>query len=181
MDKLSLKLMDKQLVTDHIVLTVGYDMESLEIPEIRENYRGEITRDWYGRLVPKHAHGSVTLDRPTSSSRIILQEAEKLYDRIVDPVLLVRRIAVAAARVIPESDAAGSREAYEQLDLFTDYEALEKERAARKEQEDRDRRVQKAVLEIRKRFGNNAIVKGMNLEEGATAIQRNSQIGGHNA
>ena len=110
-----------------------------------------------------------------------MREAEKLYDRIVDPVLLVRRITVAAARVIPESDAAGSDELYEQLDLFTDYEALEKERAARKEQEDRDKRVQKAVLEIRKRFGNNAVVRGMNLEEGATAISRNSQIGGHNA
>ena len=163
MDNLSLKLMDKHLVTDHIVLTVGYDMESLEIPEIRENYKGEIVRDWYGRLVPKHAHGSVTLDRPTSLARVILQEAEKLYDRIVDPVLLVRRITVAAARVIPESEAEG------------------KERTARKEQEERDRKVQKAVLEIRKRFGSNAVVRGMNLEEGATAIQRNSQIGGHNA
>ena len=181
MDKLSLKLLDKHLVTDHIVLTVGYDMESLEIPEIRENYKGEITRDWYGRLVPKHAHGSVRFDRPTSSTRVIVREAEKLYDRIVDPILLVRRITVAADRVIPESDAAGSDELYEQLDLFTDYKALEKERAARKEQEDRDKRVQKAVLEIRKRFGNNAVVRGMNLEEGATAISRNSQIGGHNA
>jgi DNA polymerase V len=181
MDKLSLKLMDKHLVTDHIVLTVGYDMESLEIPEIRENYKGEIVRDWYGRLVPKHAHGSVTLDRPTSLARVILQEAEKLYDRIVDPILLVRRITVAAARVIPESEAESTGGTYEQLDLFTDYEALEKERTARKEQEERDRKVQKAVLEIRKRFGSNAVVRGMNLEEGATAIQRNSQIGGHNA
>ena len=181
MDKLSLKLMDKHLVTDHIVLTVGYDMESLEIPEIRENYKGEIVRDWYGRLVPKHAHGSVTLARPTSLARVILQEAEKLYDRIVDPVLLVRRITVAAARVIPESEAESTGGTYEQLDLFTDYEALEKERTARKEQEERDRKVQKAVLEIRKRFGSNAVVRGMNLEEGATAIQRNSQIGGHNA
>ena len=176
MDKLSLKLMDKHLVTDHIVLTVGYDMESLEIPEIRKNYKGEIVRDWYGRLVPKHAHGSVTLDRPTSLARVILQEAEKLYDRIVDPVLLVRRITVAAARVIPESEAEGTGGTYEQLDLFTDYEALEKERTARKEQEERDRKVQKAVLEIRKRFGSNAVVRGMNLEEGATAIQRLAEV-----
>ncbi len=181
MDKLSLKLVDKKLVTDHIVLTVGYDRESLEIPEIRENYKGEITKDWYGRLVPKHAHGSVTLDRPTSSSKVIMEAAEKLYDRIVDPVLLVRRLTVAAARVIPESEARREEETYEQLDLFTDYEALEKERLFRKAEEDKEKRMQKAILDIRRRFGNNAIVKGMNLEEGATAIERNSQIGGHNA
>ena len=181
MDKLILKLVDRDLVTDHIVLTVGYDMENLEIPEIRDHYRGEITKDWYGRLVPKHAHGSVTLDRPTSSTKVIMDAAEKLYDRIVDPILLVRRLTVAAARVRPESDARGKEEKFEQMDLFTDYEALEKERAAQKAGEEREKRVQKAILDIRKRFGNNAVVRGMNLEEGATAIERNSQIGGHNA
>ncbi len=181
MDKLILKLVEKGLVTDHIVLTVGYDMENLEIPEIRENYRGEITKDWYGRLVPKHAHGSATLERPTSSTRVIMEEAEKLYDRIVDPILLVRRLTVAAARVIPEQAAEEKKESFEQMDLFTDYEALEKERTARKAEQEREKRMQKAILDIRKRFGNNAIVKGMNLEEGATAIERNSQIGGHNA
>ena len=180
-DKLILKLVEKGLVTDHIVITVGYDMESLEIPEIRENYRGEITKDWYGRLVPKHAHGSATLDRPTSSTKTIMEAAENLYDRIVDPILLVTRITVAAARVIPESEARGDEAAYEQMDLFTDYEALEKERAQLKAKEDREKRMQKAILDIRKRFGNNAVVRGMNLEEGATAIERNSQIGGHNA
>ena len=180
-DKLILKMKEKGLVTDHIVITVGYDMESLEIPEIRENYRGEITKDWYGRLVPKHAHGSATLDRPTSSTKTIMEAAENLYDRIVDPILLVRRITVAAARVIPESEARGDEAAYEQMDLFTDYEALEKERAQLKAKEDREKRMQKAILDIRKRFGNNAVVRGMNLEEGATAIERNSQIGGHNA
>ena len=181
MDKLILKLVEKGLVTDHIILTVGYDMENLEIPEIRENYRGEITKDWYGRLVPKHAHGSVTLERPTSSTRIIMEEAEKLYDRIVDPILLVRRLTVAAGRVLSEQEAEEKKEIFEQMDLFTDYEALEKERASRKAEQDREKRMQKAVLDIRKRFGSNAIVKGMNLEEGATAIERNSQIGGHNA
>ena len=181
MDKLILKLVEKGLVTDHIILTVGYDMENLEIPEIRENYRGEITKDWYGRLVPKHAHGSVTLERPTSSTRIIMEEAEKLYDRIVDPILLVRRLTVAAGRVLSEQEAEEKKEIFEQMDLFTDYEALEKERASRKAEQDREKRMQKAVLDIRRRFGSNAIVKGMNLEEGATAIERNSQIGGHNA
>ena len=181
MDKLVLKLVEKELVTDHLVLTVGYDLENLEIPEIRENYKGEITKDWYGRLVPKHAHGSVTLARPTSSTKVILDAFMQLYDRIVDPVLLVRRLYVTAARVIPESEAKGDGEVYEQLDLFTDYEALEKERTARKKEEEREKKMQKAVLEIRKRYGNNAIIKGMNLEEGATAMERNSQVGGHRA
>ena len=181
MDKLVYKLVDKGLVTDHIVLSVGYDIDSLEVPEIRENYKGEITKDWYGRLAPKPAHGSVTLDKPTSSSKVILKAVSDLYDRIVDPVLLVRRVFVTAARVKPESEAREQGERYEQLDLFTDYEALEKERAAAKEAEEREKRMQKAVLEIRKRFGSNAIVKGMNLEEGATAMERNRQIGGHKA
>ena len=173
--------MEKQLVTDLIVLTVNYDIESLEIPEIRDNYKGEVTLDWYGRPAPKHAHGSVTLEQPTSSTRIIVDAMMKLYDRIVDPILLVRRLGVAAARVVPAAEAAEHREQYEQLDLFTDYEALEKKREAQKAEEEREKRMQKAVLEIQKRFGKNAIIKGMNLEEGATAIERNSQIGGHKA
>ncbi len=181
MDKLVYKLVDKELVTDHIVLHVGYDLESLEVPEIRANYKGEITKDWYGRLVPKPAHGSVTLDKPTSSSKVILKAVSDLYDRIVDPVLLVRRFFVTVARVIPESEVREQAAQYEQLDLFTDYEALEKERAREREEEQREKRMQKAVLEIRKRFGSNAIVKGMNLEEGATAMERNKQIGGHRA
>lgn len=180
-DKLVLKLVEKQLVTDLIVLTVNYDIESLEIPEIRDNYKGEVTLDWYGRPAPKHAHGSVTLAQPTSSTRIIVDAMMKLYDRIVDPILLVRRLGVAAARVVPAAEAAERREQYEQLDLFTDYEALEKKREAQKAEEEREKRMQKAVLEIQKRFGKNAIIKGMNLEEGATAIERNSQIGGHKA
>lgn len=180
-DKLSLELVEKQLVTDQVVITVGYDIGNLEIPEIRENYKGEITRDWYGRLVPRHAHGSVTLKKPTSSTKVLVDAAMGLYDRIVDPVLLVRRLNVTVARVIPEAESKGSGEVYEQLDLFTDYEELEKEREADKAAEEREKRMQKAILEIRNRFGKNAIVKGMNLEEGATAIERNSQIGGHKA
>ena len=180
-DKLVLKLVEKQLVTDQIVLTVSYDNECLEIPEIRDNYKGEVTTDWYGRLAPKHAHGSVTLEHPTSSTRILIDAMMHLYDRIVDPILLVRRLSVACARVIPSSEAEERGEQYEQLDLFTDYEARSKERAEKKAEEEKEKRMQKAVLEIQKRFGKNAIIKGMNLEEGATAIERNSQIGGHNA
>ena len=181
MDKLTLKLADKGLVTDQIVLTVNYDIENLERPEIRDHYKGEITKDWYGRLAPKHAHGTATLDPPTSSTRIIVDAAMKLYDRIVDPILLVRRLNVAVGNVIPESEARAAEPRYEQMDLFTDYEALEKEREDRKKALEKEKRMQKAILEIQKRYGKNAIIKGMNLEEGATAIERNSQIGGHKA
>ena len=180
-DKLVLELVEKALVTDLVALTVNYDIENLEIPQIRDNYKGEITKDWYGRLAPKHAHGSVTLDHPTSSSKAILDAVSELYDRIVDPILLVRRMNVTLARLVPESDVLKDQGVYEQMDLFTDYEALEKERAAQKAQEEKEKKMQKAVLEIKRRFGKNAIVRGMNLEEGATAIDRNSQIGGHKA
>ena len=180
-DKLTLKLADEGLVTDQIVITVSYDSRNLEIPEIRENYKGEITKDFYGRLAPKHAHGTAQLDPPTSSTKIIVDAAMALFDRIVDPILLVRRLNVTAGNVIPEEEARGKEPAYEQLDLFTDYEALEKERAARKETLEKEKRMQKAILEIQKRYGKNAIIKGMNLEEGATAMDRNAQIGGHKA
>ena len=180
-DKLVLELVEKALVTDLVALTVNYDIENLEIPQIRDNYKGEITKDWYGRLAPKHAHGSVTLDHPTSSSKAVLDAVTELYDRIVDPILLVRRMNVTLARLVPESDVLKDQGVYEQMDLFTDYEALEKERAAQKAQEEKEKKMQKAVLEIKRRFGKNAIVRGMNLEEGATAIDRNSQIGGHKA
>ena len=180
-DKLTLKLAEKGLVTDQVVLTVNYDIENLERPEIRDNYKGEITKDWYGRLAPKHAHGTVSLDPPTSSTKTIVDAAMKLYDRIVDPILLVRRLNVALGNVIPESEARAAEPQYEQMDLFTDYEAREKEREARKKALEKEKRMQKAILEIQKRYGKNAIIKGMNLEEGATALERNEQIGGHKA
>ena len=181
MDKLVLKLVEKKLVTDLIVLTVSYDIENLEIPSIRENYKGEIVKDWYGRLVPQHAHGSVSLKAPTSSTKILLAETSDLYDRIVDPMLLVRKLNVTLGRVIPEEEARGAEPVYEQMDLFTDYEALEKEKEAQKEMLEKEKRMQQAILEIRQRYGKNAIIKGMNLEEGATALERNRQIGGHKA
>ena len=160
---------------------MNYDIENLERPEIRDNYKGEITKDWYGRLAPKHAHGTVSLDPPTSSTKTIVDAAMKLYDRIVDPILLVRRLNVALGNVIPESEARAAEPQYEQMDLFTDYEAREKEREARKKALEKEKRMQKAILEIQKRYGKNAIIKGMNLEEGATALERNEQIGGHKA
>ncbi len=179
-DLLVLDLVDRGLVTDQIALTIGYDRESLEDPDRRRSYTGPVTTDPYGRRIPGHAHGTASLGEMTSSTRKIMEAVTQLYDRIVDPGLLIRRVYVTAGRVLEEG-AATERDAYEQLDLFTDYEA----RRRRREQEeaflDRERRMQKAMLDIKKKFGKNAILKGMNLEEGAMTVERNRQIGGHKA
>ena len=179
-DLLVLDLVDKGLVTDQMVLTVGYDIECLTNPEIRKKYHGPVTRDHYGRQVPKAAHGSINLGEPTSSTRRITEAVMELYDRIVDRNLLVRRMYVVANRVMDENSVKADVEP-EQLELFTDYEALEKEREAEKTALNREKSMQKAVLEIKKKYGKNAILKGMNLEEGAMTIERNRQIGGHKA
>ena len=178
-DLLVLDLVDKKLVTDQMVLTVGYDIESLTNPEIRRKYHGEVTTDRYGRHVPKHAHGTANLSCQTSSTKLIMKAVEELYDRIINPDLLVRRITVVASRVVPESEAE-QKEVFEQLDLFTDYQALEQEREQEKKELDKEKRIQKAILDIQKKYGKNAVLKGMNFEEGATR-ERNGQIGGHKA
>ena len=179
-DLLVLDLVDKGLVTDQIVLTVGYDIENLTDPEIRKQYSGPVVTDHYGRKIPKHAHGTVNLERHTSSTKRIVDAAMELYDRIVDPELLVRRVNLTAARVISERLAAENQE-FDQLDLFSDLQQQKRQR----EEEDaalvREKRRQQAVLHIKKKYGKNAIVKGMNLREGATAMDRNNQIGGHKA
>ena len=179
-DLLVLDLVDKGMVTNQMVLTVGYDKESLSDPEVRRQYRGEVTTDRYGRQVPRHAHGSTNLKRQTSSTRLITDAVMELYDRIVDPRLLVRRLNITANHVVKE-DTIQKEEHYEQLDLFTDYAALEEQRRQEEKALERERRAQKAVLEIQKKYGKNAILKGMNLQEGATARDRNRQIGGHKA
>ena len=176
-DQLALDLVEKHLVTDQLVLTVGYDTSNLTDPERRMRYAGPVRIDHYGRSVPKEAHGSINLDRHTSSGRIITDAMMKLFDRCVDPNLLVRRITVVAAHVLSEKDVPAAPE--EQPDLFTDYEALEKQKAAEQAELDKEKRLQQAVLNIKKRMGANAILKGMNLEEGATGKSRNEQIGGH--
>lgn len=178
-DRLVLDLVDKKLVTDQIVLTIGYDIDNFRIAEIKKKYRGEIATDRYGRQIPKHARGTIHLPRETSSTRIIMQEVEKLYDKIVDRNLFVRRINLIAARVIPEEEANGS--SFEQLELFKDYEALERERQMEKQALAKEKKLQQAVLDIHKKFGKNAVLKGMNLEEGARGRERNGQIGGHKA
>jgi len=168
-------------VTDQMVLTVGYDIENLTDPERSKRYLGPVVADHYGRKIPKHAHGSVNLERLNSSTAIITEAVMALFDRIVDPELLVRRINIVAGRVLPESATREEEAGMVQLDLFADAE----EEQRRREEEDaaleRERRRQRAVIGIKKKYGKNAIVKGMNLEEGATAMDRNRQIGGHKA
>ena len=179
-DLLALDLVEKGLVTDQIVLTVGYDIGNLKDPALRKEYSGEVKTDRYGRKIPKHAHGTVNLKQYTSSARQMVQAVTELFDRIVDEKLLVRRLSMAAAHVIPEEEAQNEIQ-FEQLDLFTDYAALQKEQEKQEAELERERKMQKAVLEIKKKFGKNAVLKGMNLEEGATARDRNRQIGGHKA
>lgn len=179
-DLLVLDLVEKGLVTDQMVLTVGYDIDNLSDPEIRKKYHGQVTTDYYGRQVPKHAHGTVNLNRQTSSTKLIVDAALDLFNRIVDKNLLVRRINITANHVVNETSIKEEK-SYEQLDLFTDYEAKQRE----KEEEDanllREKKMQLAILDIKKKYGKNAILKGTNFEEGATTIKRNKQIGGHKA
>jgi len=178
-DSLALELVSKRLVTDQMILTVSYDAESLSRPDIRDRYNGEVSTDYYGRQVPRHAHGTANLESPTASSRLITEALCSLYDRIVDRNLLIRRLNVTANHVTAQLGV--SRQEARQLDLFADNEAQEKERAQELEALEKERRLQETRLAIRKRFGKNAILKGLNFEEGATAVERNSQIGGHKA
>ena len=178
---MALDLVSKRMVTDQLVLTVGYDAECLTRPEIREKYHGEITTNHYGKPVPKHAHGTSNFDKPTSSSRMIMDAAAALFDRLVNSDLLIRRLNLCVNHVVPESTIAAQPEKPQQLDLFTDYEALEKQRQKEQARIDKERRLQEAQLKIKHRFGKNAILRGLNYEEGATAKERNAQIGGHKA
>ena len=179
-DLMVLDLVDKGLVTDQIVLTIGYDIENLTDPNRSGKYNGDVTIDRYGRKVPKHAHGTTNLKRRTSSTMLITDAVMELYDRIVDKNLLIRRINITANRLVDENSAK-KEEKYEQLDLFTDYKAKEQKRAEEEAVLERERRMQQTMLTIKKKFGKNAILKGMNLQEGATAKDRNEQIGGHKA
>ncbi|XCH80354.1 MAG: DNA methylase [Candidatus Dehalobacter alkaniphilus] len=179
-DLLVLDLVDKRLVTDQLVLTVGYDIENLTNPKIKESYHGAITTDHYGRAVPKSAHGSANLGRQTSSTKLILDTVTELFERIVDKNLLIRRVNITANHVVDEATVQKT-DNFEKLDLFTDYGAVRAKKEAEEAQLAREKRVQKATLEIKKKYGKNAILKGMNLEEGATTVNRNKQIGGHKA
>ena len=180
-DLLVLDLVDKGLVTNQIVITVGYDIENLTDPERSKKYHGAIVKDHYGRQIPKHAHGTANLDGHTSSTKKIMCAASELFDRIVDKNLLVRRLNIVANHVLPEADAPKKNDGFVQLDLFTDFAALEAKQERERTELEREKKMQQAMLTIKKKFGKNAILKGMNLEEGATAKDRNAQIGGHKA
>ncbi len=174
---LALDLVDKHLVTAQITLTIEYDIENLSVGN---TYKGEVVVDRYGRKVPKHSHGTVNLEDATSSAKSMQKAVLELYDKIVDPALLVRKVTISANRVIDE-DTVKKEQGFEQMDLFTDYAAVLKEQETEKKNRERERRLQETMLDIKKRFGKNAILKGTNLEEGATAKERNRQIGGHRA
>ena len=180
-DLLALDLVDKGLMTDQIVLDAGYDIENLTDPKRRAGYHGSVTTDHYGRSVPKAAHGTVNLNGYTSSSKRIMTAVTDLFDQIVDRQLTVRRLYVTANHVTDEKTVKTREAVPEQMDLFTDYAALERDRKQAQAELDREKRRQQALLEIKKKYGKNAILKGMNLEEGATTISRNRQIGGHKA
>lgn len=179
-ETLALSLLDKCLVTNQIVLSVGYDVESLANSAIREAYHGEMHIDHYGRQVPKHSQGTENLDRQTSSARIITDATMVLYRRIVNESLLVRRLTLTANHVVYETTIK-KESTPAQLDLFTDYEALERKRKQELEALDKERRLMETTLKLKKRFGKNSLLKGTNFEDGATQRERNNQIGGHKA
>jgi DNA polymerase V len=180
-DAMSLELVEKRLVTNQLVLTVSYDRESLTRPEIASLYHGEVVTDHYGRPVPKHAHGTANLAEHSSSSREIINAVTSLYDEIVNKDLLIRRLNISANRIIKEEDWAGSKVQEkalpQQLDLFADNQSTE----AKGEERKKERRIQEALIGIKQRFGKNAILRGTSFAEGATAKDRNKQIGGHRA
>lgn len=177
-DTLTLDLVKRNVVTNQIVLTVGYDIENLTNPDISDYYRGDITTDHYGRKIPKHAHGTTNLNHRTSSTKLIRETVVELYNKIVDKNLLIRRINITANNLVDES-LAKEEVIYEQFDLFSNIEEVDKNNIKQKEDEESERNLQRTMLNIKDKYGKNSILKGMNLEEGATAIDRNKQIGGH--
>lgn len=174
-DLLVLDLLAKGLVTDQVVLTIGYDIENLKDKNISKSYNGEVTIDNYGRKIPKHAHGTTNLSQQTSSTMIIMDAVIALFDRIVDQSLLIRRVTIKANNVVSEDLLV--RNSHEQLDMFLDLKATKE----KEEELERERKLQETVLKLKNKYGKNAILKGMNLEEGATTVSRNKQIGGHRA
>lgn len=179
-DTIALELVEKGLLTNQLVLTVGYDVSNLTDPEIRSKYSGRISIDHYGRAVPYHAHGTSALGRHTASSRLIMEAVSALFDRIVTPGLLIKRLTLCVTRLIREEMAVRNPQP-QQLDLFTDYEGLRRQKKLEEEELARERRRQATIIKLRKRFGKNSILRGLNYAEGATQRERNQQIGGHKA
>ena len=177
-DNLALDLVNKKFLTKQLVLTINYDIENLTNPDIFNKYFGEITLDSYGRKIPKHSHGTFNLEHYTSSSSIIMESFVNLFDKISNPILLIRKLNLTVSKLICE-DKVQTNKKVEQINLFTDYKKKEIEEAKQKDDENKEKEIQKVILQIKNKYGKNAILKGMNLTEGATAIERNKQIGGH--
>ena len=177
-DQLALDLVDKGLATKQLTLTVGYDRENLQDPERRKRYHGAVTRDPYGSEIPKHAHGTVNLEMSTASAKALIDAAASLFDRVVNQELLIRRLNLTAVRVLPVG-SVGDAHSCEQLDLFSNFGPAAEARKRQNAALARERKIQAAMLDIKKKYGKNAILKGMNLEDGATARERNRQVGGH--
>ncbi len=179
-DAMALKLVQHKLLTDQVVITVGYDRESLTRPEIRKSYYGNITTDWYGRSVPKHAHATANLNEHTSSARTITDAVLKVFDNTVNKNLLIRRLNITVNHVVREGSSKAKVKT-RQLSLFDNPETIEQQKKQEQKEKNKERKIQEAQIAIRQRFGSNAILKGINFEEGATAKERNEQIGGHKA
>lgn len=177
-DSVSYDLLEKGLLTNQLVLTIGYDVESLTNNDIASQYHGGIHIDRFGRKVPTHSHGTINIDPPTSSAGVLVDKVGELYDRIVNPELLVRRLNLSLNHLVSENESKNKPQV-RQLDLFTDYDALKKADEAEKEKRDKERRQQEAILQLRHKYGNNVILKGLNFADGATQKDRNNQIGGH--
>ena len=177
-DLLTLDLVAKKLVTNQIVLSINYDVNNLNNPNIRDNYIGEITLDYYGRRVPKPSHGTINIGHQTSSSKIIINKIIELYEKITNKHLLVRRINIAFNNLVSE-DKANNKVVYEQYDIFTNYNEVEKQKRKQKEEEKKDLELQRAIIGIKSKYGKNSILKGMNYIQGGRTIERNKQIGGH--
>ena len=176
---LTLELVDRKLVTNQIVLTIGYDIENLKNEDIKNSYNGEIKVDRYGRKIPKHAHGTINLESNTSSTKLIVDKTLKLFDKIINKNFLVRRINVVANNLEREDLLQNEKRLYEQLNLFINYDEVRKKEKIDQENRKKEKNLQHAIIDIKKKYGKNAILKGMNFLEGGTTIQRNGQIGGH--
>ncbi len=178
-DAMAIDLSKKHMLTDQMVITVNYDIESLKYPNDKESYKGELQKDYYGRTVPKHAHGSINLGEFTALSSKLIEAVLELYDMVVDKSLLVRRMNIVANHIIPEGDV--KTDEFEQLDIFSFDKSSIEEKQREEDKKKKELRLQQAVLSIKNRYGKNAILKGTNFQEGATMRERNKEIGGHRA
>ena len=179
-DSLVLDLVEKHLITNQLVLTIEYDIENLINLEIKKSYNGEISTDRYGRNIPKHAHGTINLKENTSSTKLIMEAIQELYEKIMNKNLLVRKIYVVANNVVPENEIEEQKQ-NQQISLFVDYNKQEQEKIKKNNERKKENNLQHTILDIKKKYGKNAILKGMNLEKDGTMKDRNSQIGGHKA